>query len=66
MEVICSYETSVDFQRTTRRYVPEDGTLHGLMYLHLQYHGSFRQHSLCLASYEHEAETLPSGTWGPT
>jgi hypothetical protein len=27
MEEICSAETSVDFQRTTRRYIPEDGTL---------------------------------------
>jgi hypothetical protein len=25
---ICCSETSVDFQRTTRRYIPEDGTLH--------------------------------------
>jgi hypothetical protein len=28
MDAICSSETSVDFQRTTRRYIPEDGTLH--------------------------------------
>jgi hypothetical protein len=28
MEAICSCETSVDTQRTTRRYIPEDGTLH--------------------------------------
>jgi hypothetical protein len=28
MEAICSSETSVHFQRTTRRYIPEDGTLH--------------------------------------
>jgi hypothetical protein len=28
MEAICSSETSVDFQRTTQRYIPEDGTLH--------------------------------------
>jgi hypothetical protein len=28
MEAICSSETSVDFQRTTLRYVPEDSTLH--------------------------------------
>jgi hypothetical protein len=28
MEVAGSSETSVDFQRTTRRYNPEDGTLH--------------------------------------
>jgi hypothetical protein len=27
MEAICSSETSVDFQRTTRRYIPEDGTV---------------------------------------
>jgi hypothetical protein len=26
MEAICSPETSVDFQRTTMRYIPEDGT----------------------------------------
>jgi hypothetical protein len=28
MEAIWSSETSVDFQRTTRRYVPEDSTFH--------------------------------------
>jgi hypothetical protein len=28
MEAICSSETSVDSQRTTRRYISEDGTLH--------------------------------------
>jgi hypothetical protein len=28
MEAICSSETSVDIQRTTRRYIPEDGNLH--------------------------------------
>jgi uncharacterized membrane protein YciS (DUF1049 family) len=28
MEAICSSETSIDVQRTTRRYIPEDGTLH--------------------------------------
>jgi hypothetical protein len=28
MEAIFSSETSVDFQRTTRRYIPEDVTLH--------------------------------------
>jgi hypothetical protein len=31
-EVISSSEKSVDFQRTTRRYIPEDGTLHFLVY----------------------------------
>jgi hypothetical protein len=28
MEAICSSETSVDFQQTTRRYFPKDSTLH--------------------------------------
>jgi hypothetical protein len=28
MEETCSYETLVDFQRTTLHYIPEDGTLH--------------------------------------
>jgi hypothetical protein len=28
MEAMYSPETSIDFQRTARRYVPEDGTLH--------------------------------------
>jgi hypothetical protein len=28
MEAISSFETSVDFQKTTRCYIPEDRTLH--------------------------------------
>jgi hypothetical protein len=28
MEAICSSETSVNTQRTARRYIPEDGTFH--------------------------------------
>jgi hypothetical protein len=30
MEAICFFETSVDFQRTTRNYIPEDSTLYAL------------------------------------
>jgi hypothetical protein len=30
MEALCSSETSVDSQRTTRRYIPEGDTLHNL------------------------------------
>jgi hypothetical protein len=30
MEAIYSSETSVDFQRTTRRYIPEVNTLHNI------------------------------------
>jgi carbohydrate-selective porin OprB len=28
MEATCSFETPADFQRTTRRYTPQDVTLH--------------------------------------
>jgi hypothetical protein len=28
LKEICSYETSIDFQRNTRRYIPEDITVH--------------------------------------
>jgi hypothetical protein len=31
MEAICSSETSVDTQRTTRRHIPEDDTLHNAL-----------------------------------
>jgi hypothetical protein len=27
LEAICSFETSVEFDRTTRRFIPEDKTL---------------------------------------
>jgi hypothetical protein len=36
MEAICSSETSVDFQRATLRYIPEDGTLHNHRYENLK------------------------------
>jgi hypothetical protein len=36
MEVICSSETSVAIQRTTRRYIPEDITLHNHRCEHLK------------------------------
>jgi hypothetical protein len=32
MEAICSSETSVVTQRTTRRHIPEDDTLHEYLY----------------------------------
>lgn len=36
MEAIFSLEASVDFQRTTRRYSPEDGTIHKHSYKNLK------------------------------
>jgi hypothetical protein len=33
MEAICSAKTSVDFQRTTRCYIPEDGTLNKYLFI---------------------------------
>jgi hypothetical protein len=38
MEVICSSETSIDTQRTTRHYIPEDGTLHNYRCKNLKSH----------------------------
>jgi hypothetical protein len=32
VESTCSSEVSVDFQRTTRRYIPEDRTLYNYRY----------------------------------
>jgi hypothetical protein len=32
MEKICSSETSVHFQRTTRRYIPEDSAFGALLF----------------------------------
>jgi hypothetical protein len=36
MEVICSSEKSVDFQRTTQRHAPEASTLHNHRYENLK------------------------------
>jgi hypothetical protein len=46
MEAICSSETSVETQYTTRRHIPEDDTLHtlndilGIVYI-LMFGGTF-------------------------
>jgi hypothetical protein len=54
MEAICSSETSVDTHRTTRRYIPEDGTLLNqrcenlksyMVYANSNY---FHQHNFCM------------------
>jgi hypothetical protein len=42
MEAIYFYETSVDFQQTTRRYIPEDGTLHNHRFENL------KSYTLCI------------------
>jgi hypothetical protein len=34
MEETCSSKTSIDFQWTTRRYIPENRTLHVFLYLY--------------------------------
>jgi hypothetical protein len=36
METICSSEMSVDFERSTRCYIPEDGGFHNLNFYNLQ------------------------------
>jgi hypothetical protein len=39
-EATFSPETSVDFQRITRRYIPEDRTLHPYMFVAFTSHGN--------------------------
>jgi hypothetical protein len=46
MEDKCSSETSVDFQWTTRRYIPVDRTLHHqevILGHHIKYNSMFNQ-----------------------
>jgi hypothetical protein len=44
MEAIFSFETSADFQRTTRPYIPENSTLHNYHYENLK---SYKSHFAC-------------------
>jgi hypothetical protein len=37
-EAMCSSETTVDFQRTTRRYIPEDSAAHSHRCENLRYY----------------------------
>jgi hypothetical protein len=39
METMSSSETSVDYQRTTRRYAPEDRTLHNHRCENIKFYG---------------------------
>jgi hypothetical protein len=48
MEAICSSETSVDTQRITRRYIPEDGTLQFVTYCLLMEKRSFGLPTECI------------------
>jgi hypothetical protein len=68
MEAAYSSETSVDFQRTARRYIPEDRTLNQSIYLHrtesvLIFIGAeaFKK----LASFMETNISLPSGNDKP-
>jgi hypothetical protein len=47
-EEICSSETSVDFQRNTRRYIPEDSVLSQTPYLDLIMRSRSAGHGICL------------------
>jgi hypothetical protein len=51
MEVTCSSETSVAFQRTTRHYIPEDRTLHNHRY---ENHKSYNNIQVRKHQTEHE------------
>jgi hypothetical protein len=52
MKAICSSETSIDFQRTTRRYIPEDSTLHN------HYCKNLKSYMTLCVSYEVGTELL--------
>jgi hypothetical protein len=38
MEATCSSETSADFQRSTRHYIPDDRTLHNYRFNNLKFY----------------------------
>jgi hypothetical protein len=57
MEAICSSETSDDTQRTTRRYFPEDGTLHNHRCEYLRSHTT--RDVFLAVMYVYDNETHP-------
>jgi hypothetical protein len=59
MEETCSSETSVDFERTTRRYIPEDGNLQPENLLANWFHAGFLNYSSmeAICSSETSVET---------
>jgi hypothetical protein len=62
MDAIYSFETSVDFHRTTWRYIPEDSTLHNNGCENL---GSYKARNLLSNVYETEVghEGPMHGVW---
>jgi hypothetical protein len=63
MEAVCSSETSVDFQRTARRYIPEGGTSHKISCRYIDILGLLtRLHwfhlSLCPLGVSHYSRVL--------
>jgi hypothetical protein len=48
MEALRTTETSVDFQPTTRCYIPEDNTLHNDRCVNLKSYKGFRYFAECL------------------
>jgi hypothetical protein len=56
MEAISSSETSADFQRTTRHYIPEDSTLHIHHCENLK--SCKRIHGCCMCSLLHTMESI--------
>jgi hypothetical protein len=57
MEAVCSSETSVDSQRTTRRYIPEDGTLQNYRYKDATFHQlNLTQENNCAEKWNKQTE----------
>jgi hypothetical protein len=65
MEAMCPSETSVDTQRTTRRYIPEDRTIHNHCCENLKSYTEFRQffHSKQRVNL-YTLDVLYVGWWG--
>jgi hypothetical protein len=75
IKAICSSETSVDFQRNTRCYFPEDGTLQGWCYFNVQNETHYTKFLVvipiltsqcilhCTSAYLQEALITVSTTW---
>jgi hypothetical protein len=55
MQLVCTNETSVNFNMTTRRYIPEDYKLHTSRHENLKSHTAYNFHGnklLTLKMYE--------------
>jgi hypothetical protein len=65
MEAIYSSETSVDFQRTTRRYIVEDKTLHELKWLKYMHDSTHKMEVPCIKFNQNLSKNSKYAGWYP-